>query len=33
MLEHLDDWKDAPVWNPDTIKQATATWFECLGDK
>jgi len=32
MLTHLDDWKDAPVWNPDTIKQATAAWFEYLGD-
>jgi len=33
MLTHLDDWKDAPVWNPDTIKQATAAWFEYLGDE
>jgi len=32
MLTHLDDWKDAPVWNPDTIKQATAAWFEYLGE-
>ena len=31
MLTHLDDWRDAPVWNPDTIKQATAAWFEYLG--
>jgi len=32
MLTHLGDWKDAPVWNPDTIKQATAAWFEYLGE-
>jgi len=32
ILTHLDDWKDAPVWEPDTIKQATAAWFEYLGD-
>ena len=33
MLTYLNDWKDAPVWDPDTIKQATAVWFECLGGK
>jgi len=32
MLTHLDAWKDAPVWEPETIKQATAAWFEYLGD-
>ena len=31
MLQHLDDWKNAPVWEPDTIKKATAVWFEYLG--
>lgn len=31
MLQHIDYWRDAPLWNPDSIKQATATWFECLG--
>ena len=30
MLTHLDDWKDAPVWEPDSIKKATATWFKYL---
>jgi len=30
MLTHLDDWKDAPVWGPDSIKKATATWFKYL---
>jgi len=33
MLAHLDAWKDAPVWEPETIKQATAAWFEYLGDE
>ena len=32
MLKYLDDWKDAPVWEPDSIKLATAAWFEYLGD-
>ena len=32
MLTYLDDWKDAPVWEPDSIKKATAEWFEYLGD-
>jgi UDP-glucose 4-epimerase len=32
MLERIDDWKDAPVWNPETINQATATWFRYLGE-
>jgi UDP-glucose 4-epimerase len=31
MLSNLDDWKDAPVWEPDSIKQATSKWFEYLG--
>ncbi|MBK6908550.1 MAG: SDR family oxidoreductase [Rhodocyclaceae bacterium] len=31
MLERIDDWKDAPVWNPASIDQATATWFRYLG--
>lgn len=31
MLERIDDWKDAPVWNPTSIDQATSTWFCYLG--
>jgi UDP-glucose 4-epimerase len=31
MLERIDDWKDAPVWDPASINQATATWFRYLG--
>ena len=30
MLTHLEDWKDAPVWESESIKQATAVWFEYL---
>ena len=33
MLKHLDDWRDAPVWNPDSIKQATESWFRYLGEE
>ena len=31
MLEHIDDWRDAPVWDPNSIAQATTTWFAHLG--
>jgi UDP-glucose 4-epimerase len=30
MLEHLDDWRDAPLWDPGSIKQATESWFKYL---
>jgi UDP-glucose 4-epimerase len=30
MLERLDDWRDAPLWDPSSIQQATATWFKYL---
>lgn len=33
MLERINDWKDAPVWNPSTINQATAAWFQYLGEE
>ncbi len=33
MLERINDWKDAPVWNPASIGQATNTWFHYLGDE
>lgn len=33
MLDNIDYWKDAPVWAPGTIKEATKTWFEFLGKK
>jgi len=31
MLAVIENWEDAPVWNPDSISDATASWFECLG--
>ncbi len=31
MLENIDYWKDAPVWTPEMIEDATRTWFKYLG--
>lgn len=31
MLERIEDWRDAPVWDPDSIERATAAWFQYLG--
>ncbi len=31
MLEYLSDWKDAPVWTPDAIADATKDWHRYLG--
>jgi len=31
MLEHLDDWREAPVWTAETIEAATG-WFAHLSD-
>jgi UDP-glucose 4-epimerase len=30
MLAHLDDWRDAPVWDPTSIGKATEAWFRYL---
>ncbi len=30
ILEHIDYWKEAPVWTPDTIEKATEDWFKYL---
>jgi UDP-glucose 4-epimerase len=30
MIEHIDYWREAPVWNPGSIAQATKEWFEYL---
>jgi len=30
MLDHLNDFKDSPVWTPDAIEQATKNWFAYL---
>lgn len=31
MLENIDYWRDAPVWDKETIKKATEQWFKYLG--
>ena len=31
MLNHIDYWRDAPVWTADKIAGATADWFKYLG--
>lgn len=33
MLKHLDDWRDAPVWDSDSIKRVTESWFRYLGNE
>jgi len=33
MLTNIEDWRDAPVWNPGSIELATSKWFKYLGDK
>jgi len=30
LLEHIDYWKEAPVWTPESISEATREWFEYL---
>lgn len=30
VLDNIDYWKKAPVWTPETIKDATADWFKYL---
>ncbi|HOO78370.1 MAG TPA: SDR family oxidoreductase [bacterium] len=31
MLENIDYWREAPVWTPESIGEATREWFEYLG--
>ena len=31
MLEHMNDWREAPVWEPASIEKATEKWFRYLG--
>lgn len=33
MLEHIQDWKNAPLWDVNRIEGATKSWFKYLGDK
>jgi UDP-glucose 4-epimerase len=32
MLEHINDWHDAPVWTPEKVADATRGWFKYLGE-
>lgn len=32
MLDNIDYWKDAPLWDPESIKSATETWFKFLSN-
>lgn len=32
MLEHIDDWRGAPLWDARSIADATKVWFEQLGE-
>ncbi|MDO8874998.1 MAG: SDR family oxidoreductase [Pseudolabrys sp.] len=31
MLSHIESWRDAPVWTPEKIGEATEGWFKYLG--
>jgi UDP-glucose 4-epimerase len=33
MMDKIELWSDAPLWDPQTIAQATKTWFEFLGER
>ena len=30
ILKHINYWRDAPVWSPDSIAEATEDWFRYL---
>ena len=32
MLEKIEDWRDAPVWDPASIERATESWFRYLDE-
>ena len=31
MVKEINVWRDAPLWDPDSIAKATKTWFDYLG--
>jgi UDP-glucose 4-epimerase len=31
MVKEIEVWRDAPLWDPDSIAKATKTWFDYLG--
>jgi UDP-glucose 4-epimerase len=32
MLANIENWRDAPVWDPSSIQKATQSWFKYLGN-
>ncbi len=32
ILENIDYWRDAPLWDPVSIQAATGSWFRYLGN-
>lgn len=32
MLREIEHWRDAPLWDPESIADATQTWFKYLGE-
>ena len=30
MVAEIENWRDAPLWDPDSIEQATKTWFRYM---
>jgi UDP-glucose 4-epimerase len=33
IVADINDWRDAPLWDPQSIAAATKTWFQYLGEK
>ena len=33
MIEKIENWETAPVWDPGSIQEATAYWFKFLGNE
>ena len=33
MLQNIDYWRQAPVWDQATIAEATRTWFAYMGER
>ncbi len=31
MMAEIEHWRDAPLWDPESIEKATKTWFQYLG--
>jgi UDP-glucose 4-epimerase len=32
MAKDIEAWRDAPLWDPQSIAEATKTWFQYLGN-